>query len=393
MLFQPLDEKKLVGVYANGEVYRDIPQGATGTWRFCDYLSDLDLVYASLYCGGKTLTEACPSELLVCWQNTSEKIRAHISACRSSKIDLHSYGVLEMIPVKLLKEFLDLKNKITEHVINTYPKPENYNFLCDLERLLGKIRRNKLNINLDSLKSHLTTAQARSSYRRIEASRPVIDYNPHKTKTGRLTSKKGSFPILTLDRKSRIAVEPNNDFFLELDFNAAELRTLLALCGKKQPQEDIHEWNIKNVFSGSETREQAKKKVFAWLYNPERQDSNLDRVYDRNAVVHKYFDGSYVNTFFSRVIPADEKHALNYIIQSTTSDLLLKRAIKVDKMLESRKSKIAFTLHDSLIIDFSMEDRSIMNDVVDEFGSTELGEYLVNVSAGKNFGSMRSLKI
>lgn len=393
MLFQPLDEKKFIGVYANGEIYRDIPNGVTGTWRFCDYLSDLDLTYASLYCSGKTLTEVCPPELFVRWQHISEKMRAHISACRSSKVDLQSYGVLEMVPVRLLKEFLDLKNKITEHVISTYPKPENYKFLCDLERLLGKIRRNRLNINLDSLKPYLTTAQARSSYRRIEASRPVIDYNPHKTKTGRLTSKKGSFPILTLDKKSRIVVEPNNDFLLELDFNAAELRTLLSLCGKEQPQEDIHEWNIENVFSGSETREQAKKKVFAWLYNPERKDPELDKMYDRDAVVRKYFNGSQVSTFFSRMIPADEKHALNYIIQSTTSDLLLKRAIKIDKMLESRKSKIAFTLHDSLVIDFSMNDRDMMSDIVSEFGSTELGEYLVNVSAGKNFGSMRSLKL
>ena len=54
---------------------------------------------------------------------------------------------------------------------------------------------------------------------------------------------------------------PQNDWFLELDYNAAEVRTLLALSGKDQPEEDIHEWNIKNIYDGDLTREEAKRKI------------------------------------------------------------------------------------------------------------------------------------
>jgi hypothetical protein len=46
---------------------------------------------------------------------------------------------------------------------------------------------------------------------------------------------------------------------LEFDFNAAELRVLLGLLEKEQPQQDIHEWNINNVYRGLITREDAKK--------------------------------------------------------------------------------------------------------------------------------------
>ena len=62
-------------------------------------------------------------------------------------------------------------------------------------------------------------------------------------------------------------------------------------------------------------------------------------------------------------------------------------------MLETKKSNIAFTLHDSLVIDLSVEDKEMIQDLIKTFGATDLGEYVVNVSAGKNFGQMRALKI
>lgn len=393
MLFQPIDERKFSGLYIDGHISHEIPVVPCKTWRFCDYLADFDVTYASLYCGGKSLSEVCPQAYSARWQHVSGQMLAHIQACRISKVDLNSYTLLSLVPERLLYEFLDMKNKITQHVLQEYPKPSNYDFLYSLERLVSRIRKQALNVNLDAIKADLTTARARSMYKRIKKSKVIIDYDLYKTKTGRLTTKKGSFPILTLDKQFRSVLEPNNDLFLELDFNAAELRTMLALLGKEQPNEDIHEWNIKNVFSGSETREQAKKKVFAWLYNPDRRDPSLDKMYDREAVVKKYFNDGQVNTFLSRVIPADEKHALNYIIQSTTSDLLLKRAIEVDKILSGTKSNIAFTLHDSLIIDLSLEDKGLLKEIINIFCQTELGNYVVNASAGRNFGDMRAIKV
>ena len=222
---------------------------------------------------------------------------------------------------------------------------------------------------------------------------PYIKYDPFGTKTGRLTTKKNSFPILTIAKEYRNIIKPNNQWFVEFDFNAAELRTLLGLCEKEQPKQDIHDWNVKNIYKGQTTRDLAKQRVFAWLYNPKAKDNKLNSVYDRKLVLKKYYDGTRVRTFFDRTIPADDHHALNYIVQSTTSDLFLRRALKVDEYLKDKKSNVCFTIHDSLVIDLVEEERCIIPEIKKIFADTELGTFKVNISAGKDFGNMKELKL
>ena len=106
-------------------------------------------------------------------------------------------------------------------------------------------------------------------------------------------------------------------------------------------------------------------------------------------MVQKYFDGSQVNTFFGRKIPTDYHRALNYIIQSTTSDLFLRRALKIHDMLSGKKSYISYMIHDSLVIDFSLEDKADLLEIINTFSDTGLGKFKANVSIGDNFGEMQ----
>jgi hypothetical protein len=392
MIFQPLDEKRAEKIYFNGTIYDSMPPGACRTWRYNDSYPN-SVEYASLYVPGKSLSEVCPEHLIPRWRHVSNKMSAHIRACQVAKIDLNSYGILRLVPATLFDEFMDLKNQITKHVFENVPKPKNYDFFFWLERLVSDIKLKKLNINLDNLRSDLTSERARSTYKRLLEGNFNIDYNIYKSKTGRLTTRKYSFPILTLDKSFRTVIEPNNDLLIELDFNAAELRTLLALSNKPQPKEDIHEWNRKEVYRGLITRDEAKKRIFAWLYNPRSKDYLSSRAYSRLEIIKKYFNGKQVETVFGRMIESDAHHALNYIVQSTTSDLLLKRAIDIFKLLMNKKSYIAFTLHDSLVIDFSLEDKDLLGEIIQLFKNTDLGEYAVNVSMGKNFKDMRRVSL
>jgi DNA polymerase I-like protein with 3'-5' exonuclease and polymerase domains len=290
-------------------------------------------------------------------------------------------------------EFCEIKNRITDHTFKTHARPKNYEFLYELAQLVGEMSHKKLNIDLSNLKESMASLRTRQLIKKVKQAEPCIKYNIFGTKTGRLTTKKNSFPILTLDKSYRSMLKPNNDWFVEFDYNAAELRVLLGLLGKKQPVGDLHEWNAKNVYRDLQDREEAKKRIFAWLYNPNSKDYLSSRAYDRDSVVQKYYNQGQVSTFFNRTIPADDHHALNYIIQSTCSDLILRQAIKVNKLLENTKTNIAFMIHDSIILDMSADDEHMLDETFKTFANTNLGAFETNVKAGKNFGDMKKLWI
>ena len=69
-----------------------------------------------------------------------------------------------------------------------------------------------------------TDKKAEHLYAQFEGKPIHVDYDIFGTVTGRLTTKRDSFPMLNLKREFKRFVTPKNDVFLELDFNAAEIR-------------------------------------------------------------------------------------------------------------------------------------------------------------------------
>jgi len=394
LLFQTLDDKKeCVGVYLNRELSfnQNLPDDLTKTWSYSSFLKGIDIEYAKLYCGGRTLDMVCPTALIERWERSSNKLKAFIKSFNTARVSLDKNCFFDLVPEKFLIEFCQIKNQICEHVFDNYEKPTNYNYLVSLTEIIEDMRYSRLNINSKNLS--MFKAEHRKFAKSLNQIEHSCKFNIYGTKTGRLTTEPKSFPILTLKKELRSVIEPHNDYFVELDFNAAELRTLIALQGKSQPEEDIHEWNIKNVYRGLVTREEAKKRIFAWLYNPDSNDYLSSRAYDRDSVVQKYFTQGQVRTFWDKIIPSEERTALNYIIQSTCAENVLRQMIKISNSLRGTKSHVAFPMHDSIVLDLSIEDKKKLPEIIDSFSDTALGKFKVNVAVGQNFGQLKSLEV
>ena len=393
MFFQPLDKKQECRLfYYNDALNEELPDLPTATWKYAQHLSNIDdLKFVNLYCAGKTLEEICPENLKEEWGRVTQKLRAYMRAFGLAKINLEDMCFYDSIPEIFLLQYFDLKNQITEHVYNNFPEPENYDFLLNMTKLADSIRKNKLNIDAERIKDNFGKYKTRQFVKKISSMNPYIDYNIFGTKTGRLTTFPKSFPIMTLDRDHRSVLHPNNDVFVELDYNAAELRVFMGLLGIPQPKGDIHAWIGKNVFKGGLSRDMVKKKVFAWLYNPQAKDARLEKIFNKQEIMKKYYDGEYITTPFGRSIRADDHHALNYVIQSTTSDMFLRQVLKVDSLLKQTESYIAFSIHDSFIIDFKGQDRNYLQNIMNVFSTTCFGEFKLNLSMGKDFGNITQI--
>ena len=106
-----------------------------------------------------------------------------------------------------------------------------------------------------------------------------------------------------------------------------------------------------------------------------------------------YYKDGYINTVFNRHIEVDPRRAFNYLIQSTTADLVLERAVAIDSMLEGKKSFISHIVHDDIVIDFADEDRDMVVDIRDTFAKNRLGDFVVNLSAGKDYYDLNRMSI
>ena len=396
MIFQTLDDKsECVGVYVDGKLHFDsIPSDLSKTWKYTGSITDPTVEYAWLYCGGNTLSNVCPEHLKDEWEEVRSTFRAYLLSLNIAKINLRQNCFFDLVPYDFLMQFCEIRNKITEHVFDTNDRPENYDHLNAVYKLLHKINYQKLNVNLDGCRSLMTHSDDRQQVQKLLKNvSHHISYNIFGTVTGRLSTHKESFPVLTMKGKFRKLIKPTNDWFVSLDYNGAEVRTFLSLCGHEQPQEDIHNWNKRHLYGSSILeREAAKVMFFSTFYNP--SDSSFEgTIYSRKQVLDKFYDGKAVKTPMGRKINVNEWKAFNYLIQSTTSDLTLDRAVALDKALEGKKSKVAFIIHDEVVLDIADDEREELSELKKVFGNTKMGRYLTNVKAGKNFGEMKELKI
>ena len=348
---------------------------------------------ARLYAQGATITDVCPEDMKEDWEKIKKTLKSCLKAFNTSRLSMDENCFYDLVPEYFLYQYLEAKNKITQHVINTYSRPDNYQAMYNLVEMLSSIRSQTVSVDVNPIKHLLMTVRGQNFHRTLQTVNHVCDYNPWGTITGRLSTNPNSLPILTMNKEFRACIKPKNDWLVELDFNAAELRTLLALAGADQPENDIHDWNVKNIFDNELTREEAKVKTFAWLYSS-KENKDLEQLYNKDLVRNKYWDGCKIETDYGRTIEnVDEHHALNYIVQSTTIDMVHEQAYKVYELLKGKKSYISFLIHDAVYIDLADEDRNELLNLLDTFRKTRYNLFKVNVSAGRNLGEMKELKL
>lgn len=264
--------------------------------------------------------------------------------------------------------------------------------MVDIMELCDDISQKIPAIDLNRLYRHSKhDRKARYLFEQVKGENTPILYDVWGSVTGRLTTKPGSFPILNLKKEIADCVVPTNDVFVQLDFNGAEIRTLISLAGKEQPEEDIHEWNMNNIYHNITERSKAKQRFFAWLYNPNSKDQETEKHYTREQILNKNYNNNIVSTPFGRKIETDDFHALNYLLQSSSSDNCLQSAVKVNKLLKNKKSFVQSVVHDCVTIDMDLSERHMLPTLLEIFSDTSLGRFKTSVQIGHNLKDLEEV--
>ncbi len=390
MYFSVLDNKSdCFGYYQNGSLYYDtLPPEMKVTWKHSETLSDGIYDYISVLAKTDSLNEVCPLELKEDFEKVDFKMRAFYKSFLTSRVNLDENCFFDLVPQQFLLDYYSVREQIMKHVYESTQKSENYRYDCRLHEMLQEMSTNVIKLDHDFIERFYYKKKLRDL-----RDKNKVQYKQFGTVTGRLSVAPKSFPIMTLDREYRKAVLPTNDWILELDYNAAELRVFLGLSGHEQPHGDLHKWN--STFLKMD-RQQAKRSVIAYMYGSKNYDvGELEKLYNVKSVKEKHFNPieEEITNLYGRKIKSDEFHAVNYTIQSTAAEIALRNTLKIFHLLKDRKSSVKFCLHDSIVIDFCDEDRDLIYDIRDTFSKTPLGVFPCKISAGKNFGKLKELKI
>lgn len=402
MLFQTLDDKtECVGIYADQELHfnlESIPDTYARTWSYSPYLRDHNVEYASLYLEGQKIEDVIPEYLKDDWSDISKKVQSFKRSLNLGKVSLLENCFFDLVPTRFLIEWCEVKNKITEYVFANLEKPARYDFHHHVNMMLEDMAQRPINLSGKKLQTYSNDPKLSKQVATIQKRPPFVKYSQFGTKTGRLTTRPDSFPILTLPKTLRSAVSPSNDSFLEIDFNGAEVRTLLGLLKKDQPEGDIHEFHLNNIFKSITTRGDAKVAFFAWLYGSKQGNASererLTEFYNKEQLLATYWkDGTITTPYGKKIENVDHHHALNYLIQSTSAELTLKQALKIDYLLRTQGSGscITFIIHDSVVVDLKKSDEWLVPSIVKLMSSTNFGPFEVNLSQGTNLANLRKL--
>jgi hypothetical protein len=376
VILQTLDIKNnCKGIFHEGKFLLDAPREKLDlysvAWKHSPMLEDERFQYLYLSLRSDELENYCSdSELFLEYKR---RMSSHMKAAITAKVSLEDECFFDLLPEHQLLKWFSLRQRSLEALHASTRKQNDYDILH---------------------KAHVLTSEIAQQDITFQDKKGRVLYNIFGSATGRLTTNRGSVPVLTLKKEQRRFLKPQNDAFVEMDLNAAEVRTLMALSGKDQPKGDIHDWVVENVFDSSIERSAAKVELFAWLYNPLNSKSRFDKIFSRTIFRDFYsYEDRILTTPFGRSLPVEERKAQNYLLQSTTSDIVIQNAYKIMKLLKKTKSRIAFTLHDSIIIDMDKKDASTLKEIKDQFEQTPWGAFKSTCKIGKTFGDLKDIEI
>ena len=200
-----------------------------------------------------------------------------------------------------------------------------------------------------------------------------------------------NFAALNKDNSERMCYRPENDKFIELDFQGYHPRLIGEMIGFNFPK-DKNTYDVLGELLGV-TQQEAKELTFKQLYGgvwSEYQNKPFfkDVLKYTDSIWDTYQHGGSFkceNKIFINDVEMTRSKLFNYIVQSketsTNVDLL---KLVFDK-LEGKKTKLVLYTYDAFLFDYSNEDKGLIQEIVN------ILDYPVNIKQGKTYHGLEKL--
>jgi hypothetical protein len=200
-----------------------------------------------------------------------------------------------------------------------------------------------------------------------------------------------NFAALNKDNSERMCYRPENDKFIEIDFQGYHPRLIGEMVNFHFPK-DKNTYEMLGQLLGV-TQQEAKELTFKQLYGgvwveyqnkPFFKDVNMfiDGMWDEYQ-----YGGKYVteNKIFIPDAEMTRSKLFNYIIQSKETSTNVELLELVFSLLEDKKTKLVLYTYDAFLFDYSKEDDGLIQEIIN------ILDYPVSIKQGKTYHGLEKL--
>ena len=205
-----------------------------------------------------------------------------------------------------------------------------------------------------------------------------------------------NFLAFNKENGSRAAFVPENDVFVEFDFDGYHVRLIANMLGSELPINDSVHMILGRQYFGKEELtpeeyQESKKITFRQLYNgiePEYKHIELFNHIDEliQAAWLEYKRQGYLKLPNGRNIKvenANPQKLFNYYVQCLETVNNTKKLISLRELFKGKKSRVVLVVYDSILIDYSADDgKGFLKQIKDVL---EEGGYRVKAQKGDNY--------
>jgi hypothetical protein len=200
-----------------------------------------------------------------------------------------------------------------------------------------------------------------------------------------------NFAALNKDNSERMCYRPENDKFIELDFQGYHPRLIGEMVEFHFPK-DKNTYEMLGQLLGV-TQQEAKELTFKQLYGGVWSEyQNKPFFKDVNMFIDSMWDeyqygGKYVteNKIFMPDAEMTRSKLFNYIVQSKETSTNVELLELVFSLLEDKKTKLVLYTYDAFLFDYSNEDKGLIQEIINMVG------YPVSVKQGKTYHGLEKL--
>ena len=336
------------------------------------------------------------------WINTGKPFDNNI---RNNAIDFLSnkfYNVKKLNEIIPLSKHNEYCSDVYKGMARTYVGGTDDYYMNDFIEAFGSIEKNGVKVSNDvcdifdmRVKKHISNGKLYSNYNLW-------------TTTGRPSNSFGSVNFAALPPEKRKAIVAENDYLVEMDYDAYHLRIISYLVKYDFGKDSVHKHLAKHYEC---SYEESKQRSFQLLYGGiDKQTREKVPFFD---LTHKFINDKWGEINKNKYILTDiyrrrivlenyndlnKNKLFNYLIQALETELNVKKILLIQDYLLDKKTKLVLYGYDSFLFDFSKQDgvetlkeiKKILEVKTDVPGDTEPYFYTKS-KMGLNYGEIQDI--